>query len=425
MATAKQQSALESARIKVQVRCRTVADLPTLWQEIRSDPGYRGAWVGDLLEVVTEEWESHTSQDDDHDDELEDDNAFELVGGVAENHLEMEPLIPGLLPRGLQILVGNKKAGKSYFALQCCLAVCCADEGWTVFQNEQEFRAEKAGKALIIDLERSKEKFRARLDWLHPEQTPGLKNLRRRNTFGGRLDKQGVGKLEDLIREWRPAIVVIDSMRAVEVGGRERSQDPQGADYRQAGLLAKLAQKYKITILLLCHTRKGQIRKGDDPFDSQDKTKAFLAPGEGAMLIWPKRGIHELIMEPNDGERKTYAMELFSHPEEGLRVVETADGPRAPGWVFRGKQTARLSSQERGEMLDFIEERPGLKEKAIAMGLASSKGMEFADSDEGKKDSKRWYDTVRQRLHRMKDAEQVIFKFSRYYHPGYSGEFRC
>lgn len=156
-------------------------------------------------------------------------------------------IVEGLLAPGLYILGGSPKVGKSWLALQLCLAVC---DG-TSFLGRATHRSE----VLYLALEDGPQRLHSRA--LHLTQTApsGLYLCGQALPIGQGLEQQ----LEHTLDE-HPDIrlVILDTLQKVRcVSGSGMSY---GSDYQDAAALKSIADRYHVCLLAIHHCASCQMR---------------------------------------------------------------------------------------------------------------------------------------------------------------------
>ena len=149
-------------------------------------------------------------------------------------------IIPDLLPAGLALFAGPSKAGKSWLTLWLCLQIA---QGNPVWNREIEPRT-----VIYFSLEDTFNRLQNRIFQLidggdAPErlilQTECL-------SIGQGLEEQ----VESLIHTYRDVgLIVIDTLQKVRVS--DGNGGIYANDYKEAGALKNLADKYGICILLI------------------------------------------------------------------------------------------------------------------------------------------------------------------------------
>lgn len=166
----------------------------------------------------------------------------------------MEPicwLVEGLLAPGLYFLGGSPKVGKSWLALQLCLAVCRG-------KSFLGFRTRKS-EVLYLALEDGPRRLHARALHLTEEAPAGLHLCGHAPLIGQGLEQQ----LDQMLDE-HPGIrlVIIDTLQKVRaVAGANASY---GNDYQDAAALKELADRCNVCMLVMLLYLTPE---GEDPSD--------------------------------------------------------------------------------------------------------------------------------------------------------------
>ena len=149
-------------------------------------------------------------------------------------------IIPGLLPAGLALFAGPSKAGKSWLTLWLCLQIAQGNPVWNreiepctviYFSLEDTFNRLQNRIFQLIDGGDAPERL------ILQTECPSI---------GQGLEEQ----VESLIHTYRDVgLVVIDTLQKVRVS--DGNGGMYANDYKEAGALKKLADKYGICILLI------------------------------------------------------------------------------------------------------------------------------------------------------------------------------
>lgn len=185
----------------------------------------------------------------------------------------IEFVIDGLVVQGLYILAGSPKVGKSWLALDMCLSVAKGEEvlGQKTLQ----------GTALYLCLEDSFQRIQNRLYELTDEPTDGLHFSIMSESIGNGLEEQ-ITNFKSQHKDLK--IVFIDTLQMV----RNESDSNYGSDYKELSVLKTLADKLRIAIVVVHHTRKC---KDNDPFNMISGSTGISGCVDGSMvLIENKRG---------------------------------------------------------------------------------------------------------------------------------------
>ena len=184
-------------------------------------------------------------------------------------------IIPGLLPAGLALFAGPSKAGKSWLTLWLCLQIA---QGNPVWNREIEPRT-----VIYFSLEDTFNRLQSRIfQLIDGGDAPERLILQTEcPSIGQGLEEQ----VEALVHTYHDVgLIVIDTLQKV------RLSDGNGGmyanDYREAGALKKLADKYGICILLIHHLRK---QSAADPFDQISGSTGLMGVADTSWVMQRKR----------------------------------------------------------------------------------------------------------------------------------------
>lgn len=255
----------------------------------------------------------------------------------------VEYLVDGLLAPGLYILGGSPKVGKSWMALQLCLAVCSGK----AFLG----RATRKSEVLYLALEDGPQRLHSRALRLADNAPEGLHLCHRAAPIGQGLEQQIEAQLAG-----HPHIrlVVLDTLQKVRcVNGSGMSYI---SDYEDAGALKAMADRNGICLLVIHHLRK---MAGEDPFNRLSGTNGLAGAADGTLILMRGKrqdGTATLYATGRDIEDVEEELEFTdcrwsrAVPQEQLRltlVVNALKKLLAEG-EFRGTATelaAQLESQ--------------------------------------------------------------------------------
>ncbi len=176
--------------------------------------------------------------------------------------------ISTLLPQGLSILAGAPKVGKSWLALQICLAVAKGETLWGL-------PTAKSG-ALYLCLEDSFARIQSRLFDVGGDAPANVHFVVMSDGIGSGLEEQ----IENFLAEHPDdALIVIDTLQKV----RSLTNDnAYAADYHDVGLLKSLADKHGIAVLLIHHLRK---QADDDPMNMVSGTTGITGAVDNSFVL--------------------------------------------------------------------------------------------------------------------------------------------
>lgn len=187
--------------------------------------------------------------------------------------------VPGLLPAGLSFLVAAPKMGKSWMALDLCLAVASGGE-WLGRKVNQ-------GPTLYLDLEDSANRAQARMRTLLDGFTAAPETC----TF--RLLAPILGPdLFKILDEWVTAnpgakVVCIDTFQKIKPA-TGKNETSYSADYRICAPLQSWAQQHNICVLLIHHTRKGT--GSADIFEGINGSQGLMGSADAVLLLTKGEG---------------------------------------------------------------------------------------------------------------------------------------
>jgi len=176
-------------------------------------------------------------------------------------------IVNGLLPRGLNIVAGKRKEGKSWLMLDLCFSVA---EGEKFLDHDTE-----QGTVLYLDLEDPESRLIQRARGIRDVIPSKFHEATKAGRLGGGLTEQ----IEDFVREHPDTnLVVIDTLQKI----RKPKGDTYAGDYAVISALKNLADRLDIAILCIHHTRK---MKAKDTFDSVLGSTGLTAAADGIYVL--------------------------------------------------------------------------------------------------------------------------------------------
>ena len=190
-------------------------------------------------------------------------------------------VVERLLPEGLHILAGAPKVGKSWLALWLCLCVAKGEPVWD-FQTT-------SGIVLYLCLEDSLTRIQNRLFQITEDAPDTLHFANLAGNIGEGLE----GQIKTFLSEYpSTTLLVIDTLQKVRQAGD--GANPYANDYRDLGVLKKLADEHRIAILLIHHLRK---MNDNDPMNMISGTTGISgATDSNFVLKERKRGSGEATL---------------------------------------------------------------------------------------------------------------------------------
>jgi hypothetical protein len=217
------------------------------------------------------------------DDDLDEDDLGEELKkvGMPADELDatvFEPpncVVPGYVVEGLTLLAGKPKIGKSWMMLHVGIAVAC---GSFTLEDIQCVK----GDVLYAALEDNKRRLQRRLRKLLNGR-PAPKRLR--ILSAGEMPRLSEGGTA-LIRAWieqvpEPKLVVIDVLAKVR-DPRRKDLGLYDSDYAAMEELKKIADEYGIAIVVIHHLRK---MDADDPLDQVSGTTGLSGSADTVLVL--------------------------------------------------------------------------------------------------------------------------------------------
>ena len=225
-------------------------------------------------------------------------------------------ILPGLIPEGLTLLAGKPKVGKSWLALDVCLAV--ADKNRFVLGDTRPVH----GNALYLALEDNERRLHWRIKKIvqGQPQWPNWLDLR---TEWRRVDEGGL----DDIEAWcetveQPRLIWIDTLPKIRSLGLKGREQAYAADYRAMEGLQALAGGRQLGIVVNPHLRKAASE--DDPLDDINGTLGLSGAADTAIVLKRQSGMVKIYLRGRDIEEAELAAE-FNRETCRWRIVGGAE----------------------------------------------------------------------------------------------------
>lgn len=220
-------------------------------------------------------------------------------------------VIEGLLYQGAYLFVGSPKVGKSFMMLQLAYHISTGKPLWN-------YKVRRA-PVLYFALEDNYARLQRRLyKMFGTEETSNLYLATEGKTLNSGLDEQIRGFMQE---HPDTGLIIIDTLKRVrESGGGEYSYSN---DYDIVAHLKSIADSYKISMLIVHHTRK---EMGEDIFDSISGTNGLLGAADGAFLLnKKKRTSNEAVMDVTGRDQQDMRLHLSKDPQRLLWNLEQAE----------------------------------------------------------------------------------------------------
>ena len=194
------------------------------------------------------------------------------VEGNALMDMEFKPtgfLIEKLIGKGVYILAGASKIGKSWLVLWLA---DCVSKGAPVWELKTT-RCE----VLYVSLEDTQQRIQQRLNDVTGGETGPLYIATESALLGGGFEDQLTGFLDE---HPHVGFVIIDTLQRIRPAKAEKYS--YAGDYEVMTTLKNIADEFNITILLVHHTRK---EESSDAFNMISGTTGLLGCADGALVL--------------------------------------------------------------------------------------------------------------------------------------------
>lgn len=199
-------------------------------------------------------------------------------------------VVQGVIPRGLSVLAGRPKVGKSWAAADLALAVA-SGKPWNGC-------AVDAGPVLYLALEDTHARLQQRIGSMTKSPPSTL-------LFATACDG-GIVALGAWIEKRQPKLAIIDTLQ-IWRGGRGSSY---ARDYAEGVSLKKLADKHNCAVLVIHHTTK--IAKGS-PLDSVSGSTGLTGAADAIMVLGTNAGRGALWLTGRDIPTAVVPLEWANH----------------------------------------------------------------------------------------------------------------
>lgn len=209
-------------------------------------------------------------------------------------------ILPGLICEGVTILASKPKVGKSWLALDVCIAT--AANRFTLGTLRP-----KTGDVLYLALEDSQRRLQRRVNRILSAVSEAWPARLTMATDWRRVDQGGL----DDIREWcdgvpEPKLIVIDTLAKIRPakGSNKAAYD---VDYEVIAGLHQIANGRGIAILIIHHTRK---MEADDAFDTVSGTLGLTGAADTILVLNKRAGVVTLHARGRDIEESETALQF-------------------------------------------------------------------------------------------------------------------
>lgn len=237
-----------------------------------------------------------------------------------------KPVVQDLLYQGVYLFVGSPKIGKSFAMLQIAHHISNGIDLW-------EKKVYK-GKVVYLALEDNDARIVSRYYMMFG--APPDKDNIIISTFAHKAGHGLEGQLEYIISKNKDvSLIIIDTLQMVRASSDDKVN--YASDYQIIELLKKFADRFKVCLLVVHHTRK---QESDDVFDTISGTNGLLGAADGAFVMQ---------QEKRGKNKATISVTGRDQPEQCIQIEKN----RNCVWEFV-KSDTNLFAKPKDELLDKI-----------------------------------------------------------------------
>ncbi|MFM6399836.1 AAA family ATPase, partial [Planktothrix sp.] len=248
-------------------------------------------------------------------------------------------LVPGLLPKGESaLLVASPKVGKSLLAVDLAFAVATGED---YFLGEKT----KVGRVLYVSVDESKQSVKSKLikRGFRKYDSSNIKVVTKFNIVQ-------LEKLKAEIEDFRPCLVIIDSLKSITQGSEISENSAEFSDnlYKISGL----CNDFNASCLLIHHSNKNSEITGVDSVRGSSAISGAMG-NTWILNRVPKPDEHnkkKMVFDPTDTRRQLYC---YSRDSDG-KSFNLEFNPENNSWDVAGEagvsdeeQEARKTNKER------------------------------------------------------------------------------
>lgn len=219
-----------------------------------------------------------------------------------------QELIEKILGKGLYLLAGASKIGKSWLVLWLAHCISLGQNVWGL--------KTKRSDVLYLSLEDTHQRLQRRLVEVSGGETGSLTIATDAELLGSGLEEQLSNYLHD---NPETKFIIIDTLQKIrQLKGDSYSY---AGDYATLTALKQIADRFDLTILLVHHTRK---QEADDAVDKISGTTGLIGCADGSLI---------LEKEERLGTRGSLTVTSREHPDMKLLLDFDRDEKK---WKFLG-----------------------------------------------------------------------------------------
>lgn len=218
-------------------------------------------------------------------------------------------IVPGIIPEGLTVISGPPKIGKSWLALNLCLAIGAGGTALGKIPVTQ-------GKVLYLALEDSERRLSKRTKAILDQLQNYPKNIREHvyfSTVAAKLDNGLIDAIQNFLADHPDTVlIIIDTLAKVRPIKRIKGQTSYENDYSELCALQTICTQKQIGIAALTHNRK---MNAEDVLEDISGSMGISGSADTILVMKRARGSNEaaLFVTGRDIEQETTFGMQFDH----------------------------------------------------------------------------------------------------------------
>ena len=299
---------------------------------------------------------------------------FDTITAADLMKQEFEPLrfgIDKILPHGLFLFAGSGKIGKSWLALDMCVAVSSGGKLW-------DFPAEQ-GEVLYLALEDSHARLQGRLLKTEAEENDISRLHLVTASFG--ISNGLIEQTHSFLEQYpNTKMIIVDTLERIRDGEQDRSM--YSNDYRDMTALRDITNAHKLTLLLIHHTRK---MYDPDPLNTLSGSTGLIGSVDGVFVLEKDKRTSnkaKLTIANRDTEGFCFKLEFDPDKCKWLFMGNDTEAPEADepfclliAELMKDKDTWRGTATELSDTLNGINPDCGINHLNITKKLNANTGL--------------------------------------------------
>ena len=282
----------------------------------------------------------------------------------------MEWVVEDILPKGLTVLAGDAKVGKSFLCLNLMLAV---SQGGVAFSA---FNVPEPKTCMYMALEDAERSIKKRLNMMQPnESLPNNALLVLDMPYS--LGKPGLEYLKEEIEENEIEMLIVDTFYHVEPITAQKGSS-YDVDYAKLAPIHKFTHDNNLSIVLVTHTRKS--KDDDNQFNQMQGSMARQGACDTLWMMRKKDDGHYLTVKGREMPEGEYPIDF----QQGIWVATS-----------QNERLRENVGDTRKLILDWLEQADG-------------NGLKYGEIIQKCQDVGIGENTAKSHLRNMKNDNQIV-----------------